>query len=346
MMGSERGSDSAALRASPGSDLQSIASELRKILTKAVAETLGDSILLSGGLDTSVVSAIVSSLLGEQGMAGFRAYTVVLKDAPSPDLEFSKIVSGLFRMPHQIHSAGLSELEESLPDVIGVLKSFDPMEIRNSIAVYVGMKQAKLDDCSKIMTGDASDELFGGYSFVFNQSEEKARETLAHLWQVMHFSSIQLASSLGMEARLPFLHPDVKELAMNRIDFVYLAGRRNGSGELFGKFVLRKAFEDMLPAEIVWRTKTPIERGSGTTILPLWYSNLVKDAEFADKRRRYLQEDSVRLRDKEQLRYYEIYRRILGPPAPQDRSLRSCPACTSNVPDVATFCTTCGEHPI
>jgi len=330
----------------PSKDFGAVASELKRRVFRAVGQTLGDSVLLSGGLDTGIVVAVASSLLGAAGRRNFRAHTVSLNGAPSPDLEYSKIVSNRFGIPHKAHGVDLPELEESLPEVIGVLKSFDPMEIRNSVTVYIGMKRAKLDGCSKIMTGDGSDELFAGYSFVFKQTEEKARETLSHLWEVMHFSSIPLASSLGIEAKLPFLHPEVKELAMTGIDFSFLTGRREGSEEVFGKFILRKAFEDMLPAEIVWRTKTPIEYGSGTTVLPKWYSQTVKDDEFLAKQKGYLERDGVRLRDKEQLKYYEIYRDVLGPPVPKDLDLRVCPACTSNVPVSATFCTTCGEYPI
>ncbi|MBI3859810.1 MAG: asparagine synthase C-terminal domain-containing protein [Thaumarchaeota archaeon] len=309
-------------------------------------ETLGDSILLSGGLDTSIITAVVSSILGADEKENFRAFTVVLEDAPSPDLGYSELVSKHFQIRQKVHAMNFQELEEALPDVIRVLRTFDPMEIRNSVAVYVGMKQAKFDGRSKIMTGDASDELFAGYSFVFRQTEEKARESLLHLWEVMHFSSIPLAASLGMEARLPFLHPGVKELASSSIDYAFLTGKRKDSDELFGKYILRRAFEDMLPPEITWRTKTPIEHGSGTTVLPKWYSESIRDSEFVAKKEMYLENDGVRLRDKEQLKYYEIYRSILGPPVTKDKNRRACPACTSNVPDSSTFCTTCGEYPI
>jgi asparagine synthase (glutamine-hydrolysing) len=254
------------------------------------------------------------------------------------------LITDHLKIPQQIEVVDISQLEGELPEVISVLKSFDPMEIRNSVVSYIGMKKASSQGCSKIMTGDASDELFGGYSFVFKQSEDKAKEILSHLWEVMHFSSISLARSLGIEARLPFLHPSVKEFAMHEIDFQQLVGKHGD--EVFGKYILRTAFEDLLPCEITWRTKTPIEYGSGTTILPKLYSQNISDSEFEEKRRDYFSKDGVRLRDKEQLKYYEIFRKVLGPPITEDHNQRACPACTSNVPDKATFCTTCGEYPI
>jgi asparagine synthase (glutamine-hydrolysing) len=110
--------------------------------------------------------------------------------------------------------------------------------------------------------------------------------------------------------------------------------------------LLRVAFEDLLPPEVTWRTKTPIEYGSGTTVLPKIYSQLISDLDFIEKKKKYFEADRVRLRDKEQLRYYEIFRSILGPPITKDMNQRACPACTSNVPQNATFCITCGEYPI
>jgi asparagine synthase (glutamine-hydrolysing) len=319
-----------------------LALELREKVVQAVSETIGDSILLSGGLDTSIIAAVVKSVL--QVNAKFEAFTVTLGGAPSPDLEFSKLISSRLNIPQQIAIVDILEIEKELPEVISVLKSFDPMEIRNSVVSYIGMKKAKSEGYSKIMTGDASDELFGGYNFVFKQPEDKAREILTHLWEVMHFSSMPLASSLGMQAKLPFLHPSVKNFATHEIDFRQLVGRHGN--EVFGKYILRVAFEDLLPSEVTWRTKTPIEYGSGTTILPKYYAQRITDNEFEEKRRDYFSKDGVRLRDKEQLKYYEIFRKALGPPFTKDCNQRACPACTSNVPDKATFCTTFGEYPI
>lgn len=323
-------------------ELSPVALELRNRVIHAVTETLGDSILLSGGLDTSIIAAVVASVL--KAKRNFKAYTISLKGAPSPDLECSKLVSSRFGLAHQIDTIDISELENELPEVIRVLKSFDPMEIRNSVVAYIGMKKARFDGYSKVMTGDASDELFAGYNFVFKESEEKAKKILFHLWEVMHFSSIPLASSLGMEAKIPFLHPDVKEYAMHNIDFRLLIGQKGN--QMLGKYILRKAFENLLPEEITWRAKTPIEYGSGTTVLPKIYSQIISDSEFNEKKKKYLKSDEVRLRDKEQLKYYEIFRSVIGPPIAKNNNQRACPACTSNVPEGATFCTTCGEYPI
>ncbi|MDG6918674.1 MAG: hypothetical protein JRN62_04465 [Nitrososphaerota archaeon] len=325
--------------------LVATASGLRRTVISAVEETLGDSILLSGGLDTSIV-ATVASTFRRRGEGGLKAYTVILKGAPSPDLEYSKLIAGRLGLKHDILGVSVDEVEGALPDVISVLGSFDPMEVRNSVAAFIGLRRAQADGFHAVMTGDAADELFAGYGFIFRLPEKQAKEALVHLWRVMHFSSVPLAESLGIAARLPFLQGRLKEFAMHRVRYQYLVGRRDGTGELFGKYVLRAAFKGMLPEAITWRTKTPIEQGSGTTALQGWYAQHVRDAEFGAKRKGYLERDGVRIRDKEQLAYYDVYRRVHGPPRPLDPSRRACPACGSNVPDAATFCTTCGEYPI
>ena len=315
--------------------------ELRRLVLEAVLDSLGDSILLSGGLDTSIVAAAAA-----KSNPNLHAFTVILKDYPAPDLEFSKLISSRLAIDQAIIWTSLDDIEKSLPEVIRVLRSFDPMEIRNSVAIFLGLKRAELEGFMRVLTGDAADELFAGYSFVNSAPKEDAVPKLHHLWEVMHFSSIPLASSLGMEAFLPFLDPRVKDYATSRVPFEFLVGRNGTDSDVFGKFILRKAFEDLLPREIVWRKKTPIEYGSGTTVLPQIYSKRIDDLEFTDKKDRYLSSDKVRIRDKEQLQYYEIYRNEFGGPPPSDLNRRICPACRANVQDSANFCTTCGEYPI
>jgi asparagine synthase (glutamine-hydrolysing) len=318
--------------------LEQTSSRLKELLYSSVQDGNGDSILLSGGLDTSIITAIATSLDQE-----IHAFTVVLKDSPAPDLEFSKIIATKFGIQHDIIEVSFDEIESSFPKVIKTLKSFDPMEVRNSVVVFLGLERAESEGFRRVLTGDAADELFAGYSFVISLQKADARASLKHLWEVMHFSSIPLAKSLGIEAVVPFLDERVRNFATEEIPFEYLVGKKEG--QVHGKYLLRKAFESAVPAEIVWRKKTPIEYGSGTTILPQIYSNKIRDNEFRDKRLRYYENDGVKLRDKEQLHYYEIYRITFGPPAP-DRSLRVCLACNSNVANLATFCATCGEYPI
>ena len=216
-------------------------SRLKELLYSSVQDCDADSILLSGGLDTSIVAAIARSL--DQKI---HAFTVVLKDSPAPDLEFSKIIATKFGIQHDIIEVGFDELESSFPKVIKTLRSFDPMEIRNSVAIFLGLERAESEGFRRVLTGDAADELFAGYSFVISLQKADAQASLKHLWEVMHFSSIPLAKSLGIEAMLPFLDKRVRNFATEEIPFEYLVGEKDG--QVHGKYLLRKAFEGAIPA--------------------------------------------------------------------------------------------------
>lgn len=307
---------------------------LERVVRRALTENLG--ILLSGGLDTSVLAFVASSY------APLKAFTVAMQGAPAPDLEYSALMAKRLRLEHQIHCFDTEEMYRTLPLVIKVLRSFDPMEIRNSLTVYIGIRVAKESGIGTVITGDGCDELLAGYSFVYGLSKEKLDLELRKLWSVMSFSSIPLAKSLDTEVKLPYLDPDFKSFSM-ALDSRYKVGEKDG--QLYGKWILRKAYEKLLPREIVWRVKTPIEYGSGTTTLPSFFDSKISDKEFEAKKREYLQGDKVVIRDKEQLFYYEIYRSAIGVPKPTRRG-RTCPQCNSNIQERATYCRTCGAYPI
>ena len=103
------------------------------------------------------------------------------------------------------------------------------------------------------------------------------------------------------------------------------------NGQFFGKWILRKAFEKSLSPEIVWRVKAPLEVGTGTTTLPSLFDSRISDSEFNLKKAKYLKDDNVNLRSKEQLHNYEIYRKIFGVPGSITDGGRKCPDCRANV---------------
>ena len=309
--------------------------ELRASVESAVERNRAEAILLSGGLDTSIVAALASK------HQPLRAYTIALEDAPSPDLEYASIMAKALDLNHKVHQFSVEEFIGNLPEVVKTLKVFDPMEIRNSAAVYIGMKEAKKDGTSTVLTGDACDELFAGYSFLFNLNPSELRASLKRLWNVMSFSAVPMADSLEMIAKIPFLDPEVKQLA-SRLDPSTLVVEQDG--QKWGKWIVRKAFEDLLPARIAWRVKTPSEFGCGTTTLPQVFERRIPDEEFREKQKRIRETDGITIRDKEHLAYYEIFRDVLGP---RPKTIgRTCAQCQYEVREDTTFCRTCGAYPI
>jgi len=305
-------------------------------LEESVKRNLTDGMLLSGGLDTTLLACLASKWT-KPG-----CITVALRGAPTPDVGYARLVASQLKLKHHVHYFGDDELNEGLRASIRVMKSFDPMEIRNSAAIYVALKAGKKLGLKTFMTGDGADELFGGYSYLFGLGMAELDVELKKLWANMRFASIYLAEDLGVEARLPFLDPRFRALAEN-LD-VRLKVKSEG-GQVWGKWVLRKASEKIIPPEIAWRAKAPIEVGTGTTILPWLFDSKIADAEFKEKKDKYLKQDRVTIRDKEHLHYYQIYRELVGLPSATGGA-RKCPQCGAGVDEEATFCRTCGAYPI
>ncbi len=306
-------------------------------LEESVRRNLTDGLLLSGGLDTAMLAYLTSKRV-KPG-----CITVALRGAPAPDVEYAKLVASRLELRHYIHYFGDEELDENIRDVIRIMKCFDPMEIRNSVAINVALKVGRDRGMSTFMTGDGCDELFGGYSFLFKLSKEQLDKALKRIWRNMRFCSIDLAEALGVEVRLPYLDPQFRAFATN-LDIGLKV--RSEKGQVWGKWILRKAFENIMPQEIAWRVKAPIEVGTGTTILPSLFDSRISDLEFNEKKKRYLNEDRVVIRSKEHLFYYEIYRSVIGVPYMSASNARTCPDCGSNVEEGASFCKICGAYPI
>ncbi|MFC2016432.1 asparagine synthase-related protein [Chloroflexota bacterium] len=306
-------------------------------LGESVKRNLTDGLLLSGGLDTAILAYLASKWVKPD------CITVALHDAPAPDVDYAKLVASRLELRHYVHYFGSEELDEGIRAVIRIRKSFDPMEIRNSAAIYVALKVGKDQGLSTFMTGDGGDELFGGYSFLFGLTKEQLDIALKKLWVNMIFSSVYLSKDLEVEVRLPFLDSQFKTFAT---DLDVGLKVKNEGGQVWGKWILRKAFENIIPQEIAWRAKAPIEVGTGTTILPSLFDSRISDLEFNEKRMKYLNEDRVVIRSKEQLYYYEIYRSVIGVPYAMDSNAKSCPDCGANVEEGVSFCRTCGAYPI
>lgn len=318
-------------------DHQEIYSQLRFLLENALNKTQAEGILFSGGLDTSILAALASKFIS------LKAVTVAFQNTSALDVEYAVLMAKKLGLEHIIHVFDENELYEALPKVVKTRKSFDPMEIRNSVSIQIGLKTAHRNGISNIITGDGCDELFAGYSYLFGFEKENLEYELQKLWSVMSFSSVPLAKEFEIEVRLPFLDPDFKSYAMN-LDSKLLI--REEKGRIYGKWIMRKAFEDLLPPIITWRVKIPIEVGTGTSMLPTLFNKNITDSEFNEKREKYLAKDKVTIRNKEQLFYYDIYRTEVGIPSQTSMEGKTCPQCNSRVLEKSTYCRTCGAYPI
>ncbi len=312
-----------------------MSTDLREILDRAVDEHRCEAILLSGGLDTS----IVATLARDRGLR--LAVTVVVGDDP-PDLRFATAIARSLGLEHVVLHRSLDELTASLPGLIRLIGTFDGMFLRNDVVVYEGLRELAARGARSCWTGDAADELFAGYSFMYERPPERIEATVRRFATTMRFNGPAIGRALGIDVHSPFQHPDViaHALALPGAAMVM-----EHDGRRMGKAPLRRAFEGILPADHAFRRKDPIEIGSGATRLREHIAAGVGEG-FAAEAARILDEDRVHLRDAEHLGYYRLYRDVFGGPPRPDPSLpKECPGCHARGPE-GTYCTVCGAYPI
>jgi len=320
-------------------DLKAICRKLRSLLEDSVKRNLAEGVLFSGGLDTSVVAAVASKLVP------LKAFTVAFQGVPAPDVENATLVSRILRLKHFVYYFDESQVFETIPVVVKTLKTFDPMQISGSIGILIGLRLAKDNGIDAVMTGDGCDELFAGYSSLFKLEKDELDQELQRWWSSMSFESVPLGKAVGVEVKLPFLDPEFKSFAMT-LDSRYKI--RVEGGQKRGKWIMRKAFEDILTKEVAWRAKIPGAIGMGLwESLPKIFDSKISSDEFKEKKRDYLERDKVTIQDKERLFYYEIFRSAVGVPHSTDPTAKTCPYCNSDVlPASSSFCRTCGAYPI
>jgi asparagine synthase (glutamine-hydrolysing) len=316
--------------------LQEFVKEIKSLISQAVANSNYDCIALSGGLDSSILASCISD-------KKITAYALVAKDFPSQDLMYAQLVAKQNRLPLEVISANVEDLLSAAEETIKILQVFNPIEIRNSIVVYFTMKAAKESGCNSIMTGDGADELFAGYNFFKRLSGKELDDDLARIWKVMHYSSKSISKSVEILLCTPFLDDKVSEYAKKIPSNLKVHEEK---GIMFGKWILRKAFEDILPESIVWREKAAMQDGSGTSGLTAFLDNLISDYVYDEKSKQYLEKDKVHLSSKESQYYYEIYRKYFDVPYNLIKSETRCPCCSYAISTGAHFCRMCGTYPI
>jgi len=308
---------------------------LRELLVDAVEERRCEAILLSGGLDTSIVATLAAP-------RGLRlAVTVAVGEDP-PDLRYAVRIAERLGLEHVVLRRTLDDLFALLPDVVRLLGTFDGMFLRNDVVIYDGLREVARRGAASCWTGDGADELFAGYSFMFEKEPAEIERTVRRFAATMRFNGPALGHALGVEVHSPYLHADVVAHATGLGGAALVLDR---DGVRLGKAPLREAFAAELPEGHAYRRKDPIEVGSGSTALKA-YASARSDGGFPAEAARVLAEDGVAIRDAEHLAYYRIYRAVFGGPPRPDPSLpKECPGCHARGPE-GTYCTVCGAYPI
>lgn len=274
---------------------------LRKGLEDAVKRQLmcdvPYGVLLSGGLDSSVISAITKSFAARRiednsesqaWWPQLHSFAVGLKG--SPDLEKArKVADAIGTIHHEIHFT-VQEGIDALRDVIYHIETYDVTTIRASTPMFLMARYIKAMGIKMVLSGEGSDELFGGYLYFHKapNAQEFHEETVRKLDQLHLYDCARANKSLaawGVEGRVPFLDKEFVDIAMR----LNPKDKMCGHGKI-EKHIVRQAFEDYLPAEVAWRQKEQFSDGVGYS----WIDSLrdyaeqeVSDQMFAEAQSRF-----------------------------------------------------------
>lgn len=252
------------------SDIQELRSALEDAVRRQLMSDVPYGVLLSGGLDSSIISAIAKRYAPrrieddnktEAWWPQLHSFAVGLKD--SPDLTAAqKVAEYIGTIHHEIHFT-VEEALDALSDVIYHIETYDVTTVRASTPMYLLARYIKSMGVKMVLSGEGSDELFGGYLYFHKAPDAKAlhEETVRKLDRLHLYDCLRANKSLaawGVEGRVPFLDKEFMDVAMRLNPKDKMCG--NGKIE---KHILREAFKDYLPESVVWRQKEQFSDGVG-----------------------------------------------------------------------------------
>lgn len=284
-------------------DLPKLRATLINAVVKRLMADVPFGVLLSGGLDSSLVTSIAvrhgksasNSLAWSEKVHSF---SIGIRDAP--DLRAARKVAAFLGTEHHEFTFTPQEALDALPDVIYHLETFE--QVRASVPMYLLARKIKAMGVKVVLSGEGADEIFGGYLYFHKapnpvefHKECVRKTTRLHQWDVLRAN--KSTQAWGLEARVPFLDREVLELAMNMDPaekMIDVKAKPDGLHPRLEKYLLRKAFDDpdhpYLPAEVLWRQKEQFSDGVGYD----WVDGLkayaeleVSDADFAQRATRF-----------------------------------------------------------
>jgi asparagine synthase (glutamine-hydrolysing) len=253
------------------SSIEVLKNALEEAVHRQLMSDVPYGVLLSGGLDSSVISAIAKKYAGkriesendelEAWWPQLHSFAVGL--IGSPDLAAAQIVADhIGTVHHEVHFT-VQEGLDALRDVIYHLETYDVTTVRASTPMYLLARVIKSMGVKMVLSGEGADEIFGGYLYFHKAPNAQAfhEETIRKLGKLHLYDCLRANKSLaawGVEGRVPFLDKEFMDVAMTLNPEDKMA--KNGKME---KWILRKAFEDYLPASVAWRQKEQFSDGVG-----------------------------------------------------------------------------------
>ena len=325
--------DYANVRDNPA-DVRSLREALEAAVKRQLMSDVPYGVLLSGGLDSSIISAVAKKYSAKRIETGDRAeawwpqlhsFAIGLKGAP--DLQKARMVAAHIGTVHHEINYTLQEGLDALRDVIYHIETYDVTTVRASVPMFLLARVIKSMGIKMVLSGEGADEIFGGYLYFHKAPDAAAfhEETVRKLSRLHLYDCLRANKSLaawGVEGRVPFLDKEFLDVAMRLNPQAKMC-----PGKTVEKRILREAFTDMLPEAVVWRQKEQFSDGVGygwIDTLKKVSSEAVSDSQMAKARERFPVNPP---RNKEEFFYRSIFEELF----PGESAARSVPS----IPSVA-----------
>ncbi len=325
--------DYANVRNNPA-DVRSLREALEAAVKRQLMSDVPYGVLLSGGLDSSIISAVAKKYSAKRIETGDRAeawwpqlhsFAIGLKGAP--DLQKARMVAAHIGTVHHEINYTLQEGLDALRDVIYHIETYDVTTVRASVPMFLLARVIKSMGIKMVLSGEGADEIFGGYLYFHKAPDAAAfhEETVRKLSRLHLYDCLRANKSLaawGVEGRVPFLDKEFLDVAMRLNPQAKMC-----PGKTVEKRILREAFADMLPEAVVWRQKEQFSDGVGygwIDTLKKVSSEAVSDSQMAKARERFPVNPP---RNKEEFFYRSIFEELF----PGESAARSVPS----IPSVA-----------
>lgn len=283
--------------------------QVSRSLLQRVPSSTGVGCLLSGGVDSSVVSAAFGTLCRERGdHEPVRTYAIGIGGA-GDDIRYARQMAAHLGSRHVELTVQVDEVVEALAEVIYYLESFDPSLVRSAVSNFLISRRAAADGIEILLSGEGGDELFCGYEHMRSAAPQELHGLRLHVLGLLHNNACLRLDRMnqcgGIRVVAPLASGALLETAMRLPPKLLI---REQDGKAMEKWILRKAFEDLLPPEICWRTKREFSQGSGSAdLLPAAIEQRVSEDELRAAQDRY-----PFLRSREELHYFRIFANHFG----------------------------------
>ncbi|GAX77656.1 hypothetical protein CEUSTIGMA_g5099.t1 [Chlamydomonas eustigma] len=262
-------------------DLTVLRSAFEKAVIKRLMSDVPFGVLLSGGLDSSLVAAVASRHLGAGGGIWGRLHSFCIGLSGSPDLAAARKVAAFLNTDHHEFTFTVQEGIDAISNVISHIETFDVTTIRASTPMFLMSRKIKALGVKMVLSGEGADEIFGGYLYFHKapNKDEFHSENVRKLRDLYKYDCLRANKSTmawGVEARVPFLDKEFLDVAMSIDPAEKMIDKKKGRIE---KYIMRKAFDTpetpYLPEEVLWRQKEQFSDGVGYS----WIDGLKEHAE-------------------------------------------------------------------